>query len=322
MTAQKVKSVAGQKPKRRSLAYHGKMFMKNFPLTLMALPAIIIIIIFKYLPMFGVVLAFKKFNIPDGIFGSPWVGLKNFEYLFKTSAAWTITRNTLLYNLFFIILDVIIPVAVAVILCEMRSKRFAKGLQTIYMVPYFLSWVVASYMFYALLSVDRGLINNVLQAFGVEGVAWYSEPKYWPYILTLLHIWKFAGYSTVMYISSITSISNDYYEAALLDGASKWQQIRHITIPCLKPMMIILTILAIGKIFYADFGMFYNVPRNSGQLYSVTNVIDTYVFNAMKVNGDIAQASAANLYQSFIGFLLVLGSNLIVRKIDPDQALF
>lgn len=297
-------------------------FRKSLPLTLMALPGILILLLFRYLPMFGIVLAFNKYRIPDGVFGSKWVGLKNFEYLFKTSAAWEITRNTLGYNLVFIALGLVVPVAIAIILCEMRSRRTSKVYQTLYMVPYFLSWVVASFMFYAFLKVDGGLLNRIIASLGGKPVQWYSEPKYWPFILTLVHLWKATGYSAVMYISTITSISNEYYEAALLDGATKWQQIRYITIPFLRSMMIVLTILAIGKVFYADFGMFYNVPRNSGMLYPVTNVIDTYVYNALKVSGDINMAAAANFYQSLVGFLLVLVSNMVVRRIDRDSALF
>ena len=297
-------------------------FRKALPLTLMALPGLAVLLLFKYLPMFGITLAFNKYRIPDGILGSKWVWFKNFEYLFKTTDAWIITRNTLGYNLLFIALNLIIPVTIAVILCEMRSRRTSKVCQTVYMVPYFLSWVVAAFMFYAFLKVDGGLLNRLIIASGGKRVQWYSEARYWPFILTIVHVWKGVGYSAVMYISSITSISNEYYEASLLDGATKWQQIRFITLPFLKSMMIVLTILAVGKIFYADFGMFYNVPRNSGMLYPVTNVIDTYVYNALKVTGDINRAAAANLYQSLIGFLLVLLSNLVVRRIDADSALF
>lgn len=303
-------------------AHKVSAFRKSLPLTLMALPGLAVLLVFRYLPMFGIVLAFNKYRIPDGVFGSRFVGLKNFEYLFKTSAAWEITRNTLGYNLVFIVLGLIIPVAIAVILCEMRSRRISKLCQTMYMVPYFLSWVVASFMFYAFFKVDGGLFNRVLVGLGQKPLQWYAQPELWPYILTIVHLWKATGYSAVMYISSISSIPNEFYEAALLDGATKWQQIRFITLPFLRSMMIVLTILAVGKVFYADFGMFYNVPRNSGILYPVTNVIDTYVYNALKVSGDINMAAAANFYQSLVGFLLVLGSNMVVRRIDRDSALF
>lgn len=293
-------------------------FKKNLPLTMMALPGIILMILFKYLPLSGIVLAFKQYNIRDGIFGSAWNGLKNFEYLFRTKDAWIITRNTLGYNLLFIVLDLVLAVTMAIILNELHQKKAAKVYQTIFMAPYFLSWVVVSFVAYSLLSVDNGFINR---AFGLN-VTWYSEPRVWPFILIIFQVWKTLGYSTVMYLGSIVGISNDYYEAALMDGATKWQQIRYITLPSLKSMMIVLTILAIGKIFYADFGLFYQLPRNSGPLFPVTNVIDTYVYRALKENGNIGMSAAASLYQSLVGFVLVLVSNFIVRKIDKDSALF
>lgn len=293
-------------------------FKKNLPLTMMALPGIILMILFKYLPLSGIVLAFKQYNIRDGIFGSAWNGLKNFEYLFRTKDAWIITRNTLGYNLLFIVLDLVLAVTMAIILNELHQKKAAKVYQTIFMAPYFLSWVVVSFVAYSLLSVDNGFINR---AFGLN-VTWYSEPRVWPFILIIFQVWKTLGYSTVMYLGSIVGISNDYYEAALMDGATKWQQIRYITLPSLKSIMIVLTILAIGKIFYADFGLFYQLPRNSGPLFPVTNVIDTYVYRALKENGNIGMSAAASLYQSLVGFVLVLVSNFIVRKIDKDSALF
>lgn len=294
------------------------LFKKSLPLTIMALPGIILMILFKYLPLSGIVLAFKQYNIRDGIFGSAWNGLKNFEYLFRTKDAWIITRNTLAYNLVFIILDLVLAVTVAIVLNELHQKKVAKVYQTIFMAPYFLSWVVVSFIAYSFLSVDNGFINR---AFGLN-VTWYSQPSVWPYIMVVFQIWKTLGYSTVMYLGSIVGIPNDYYEAALMDGATKWQQIKYITLPSLKSMMIVLTILAIGKIFYADFGLFYQLPRDSGPLFPVTNVIDTYVYRALKENGNVGMSAAASLYQSLVGFVLVLSSNFIVRRIDKDSALF
>lgn len=299
-----------------------KTFRKNFPLTIMALPALVVMFLFRYLPMSGLLLAFKRFSVPKGIFGSDWVALQNFEFLFKTSDAWVITRNTILYNALFILLDLVLAVSMAIGLSELLRKRRAKIYQTIFMAPYFLSWVVVSFMAFSLFSVDDGLFNHLLAYFGFAGVNWYSEPGKWPLILTFFQIWKTVGYSTVMYISTLTGISNDYYEAAIIDGATKWQQIRRITLPCLKPMMIVLTILAIGRIFYADFGLFFQLPRNSGPLYPVTQVIDTYVYRALKETGNVGMAAAASLYQSVVGFVLVVGANLAVRRIEPDSALF
>ncbi|MDA3734074.1 ABC transporter permease subunit [Niameybacter massiliensis] len=288
----------------------------------MALPALIIMMLFKYLPMAGIMLAFKKFSVRKGIFGSDWIGLDNFEFLFKSSDAFIITRNTICYNVIFIILDLMIAVALAIALNELLNKRRAKVFQTIFMAPYFLSWVVVSFVAYAFFSMDDGFINHLLLNLGLQPINWYNDKTYWPYILVFFQIWKTVGYSTVMYLGCLTGISNEYYEAALMDGASKWQQIKYITLPFLKPMMIVLTILAIGKIFYSDFGLFYQLPRNSGPLFSVTNVIDTYVYRALKETGNIGMASAASLYQSVVGFVLVIGANLIVRRVDKDSALF
>ena len=299
-----------------------KTFQKNLPLTIMALPALVVMFLFRYLPMSGLLLAFKRFSVRKGIFGSDWVAWQNFEFLFKTSDAWVITRNTILYNAFFIALDLVMAVAMAIGLSELLRKRRAKVYQTIFMAPYFLSWVVVSFMAFSLFSVDDGLFNHLLNYFGFSGVNWYAEPGKWPFILTFFQLWKTVGYSTVMYISTLTGISTDYYEAAIIDGATKWQQIRRITLPCLKPMMIVLTILAIGRIFYADFGLFFQLPRDSGPLYPVTQVIDTYVYRALKETGNVGMAAAASLYQSVVGFVLVVGANLVVRRIEPDSALF
>lgn len=299
-----------------------KVFKKNLPLTIMALPGFVIMILFRYLPMSGLLLAFKRFSVRDGIFGSRWIGWENFKFLFKTSDAWIITRNTLLYNGIFIIIDLVMAVAMAIGLSELRKKRHAKVFQTIFMAPYFLSWVVVSFMAYSLFSVDDGFINHLLSSLGFAEVNWYAEAKAWPFILIIFQVWKTIGYSTVMYLGALTSISNDYYEAATIDGATKWQQIKSITLPCLKPMMIVLTILAIGRIFYADFGLFFQLPRNSGGLYDVTQVLDTYVYRALKETGNVGMAAAASLYQSVVGFLLVISANFIVRKVNPDSALF
>lgn len=293
-------------------------FKRSLPLTLMALPGIVLMVLFKYLPLAGIILAFKKYNIRDGIFGSAWNGFKNFEYLFKTKDAWVITRNTLGYNLLFIALDLVFAVSLAIILSEVHQKKMAKVYQSIFMAPYFLSWVVVSFIGYALLSVDNGFINRT---FG-SSISWYSQKNAWPVILLLFQVWKTLGYSTVMYLGAIVGISEDYYEAALMDGATKWQQIKYITIPSLKGIIIVLTILAVGRIFYADFGLFYQLPRNSGPLFPVTNVIDTYVYRSLKVNGNIGMAAAASLYQSLVGFVLVITSNMVVRKVDKDSALF
>jgi len=300
---------------------------KNKVLLLMALPATLWFLFFSYLPMAGVVIAFKEYrNSRDGfwasIIDSKWVGWDNFKFLFSTNDAYIITRNTLLYNIFFIIVGLVLAVAMAIILAEITNKKLAKVYQTGMFLPYFLSWVIVGYFVFSFLSFDKGMINQIGSWFGAEPTQWYTEKAYWPFIIILVFLWKSVGYNSVVYLAAIMGIDKSLYEAAMIDGASKWQQIRNITLPMLKPLMTILTLLAIGRIFYADFGLFYQVPRDSGALYSVTNVIDTYVYRGLKATGEIGMSTAAGLYQSVIGFTLVIVSNWIVRKWDKDNALF
>lgn len=294
---------------------------------LMILPGFIWLIVMKYIPMFGQVIAFKNFRFhPDGffasVFHSEWVGFENFKFLFSTNDAFIITRNTLLYNILFIIVGLILSVAVAIILSEITKQKLAKIYQTGMLFPHFLSWVVVSYFVFAFLSVDKGLFNSVLGYFNIEPVSWYNEPKYWPYFITVISQWKGVGFSSIVYLAAIVGIDKTHYEAAMIDGANKWQQIRHVTIPMIMPLIVILTILNIGSIFSADFGLFYQIPRDSGPLYSVTNVIDTYVYRGLMTMGDIGMSTAAGLYQATVGFILILLTNYIVRKIDEDNALF
>ncbi|AYB47729.1 ABC transporter permease [Paenibacillus lautus] len=289
----------------------------------MMLPGLIYLIINNYLPLFGLSIAFKDVDYSKGIWNSDWIGFENFEYLFKTQDAWLITRNTILYNAVFIILGLIVSIGIAILLNEIKNKFFARFYQSVIILPYLISIIIVSYLVYAMFSVNTGMMNNtILPALGLDPVSWYAEPKYWPYILTIVHVWKGAGYSCIVYLAAIIGIDPEYYEAAKLDGASKWMQIRKITLPMIMPVIMILTLLAIGRIFYSDFGLFYQVPMNSGALYSSTNVIDTYVFRGLMQLGDIGMSSAAGFYQSLVGFVLVLGSNYIVRKIDKDNALF
>ncbi|MCM3271068.1 ABC transporter permease subunit [Paenibacillus elgii] len=289
----------------------------------MMLPGIIYIVINNYLPMFGVVIAFKDFNYSKGIFGSDWVGFKNFEYLFKTEDALIITRNTILYNAVFILLNLVIALAVAILLHEVKKRFLSRLYQSVILLPYLISMVIVGYLVFAMFSLETGFVNkSILPLFGISEVSWYSEAKYWPYILTFVHIWKSAGYLCVIYLAAIIGIDPEYYEAAVIDGASKWQQIKSITIPLIVPVITVMTLLQIGRIFYSDFGLFYQVPLNAGALQSTTNVIDTYVYRALMTLGDVGMSSAAGLYQSFVGFVLVLLSNYIVRKRNSDNALF
>ncbi|AIQ42769.1 ABC transporter permease subunit [Paenibacillus sp. FSL R7-0297] len=300
-----------------------KDVLRNKVLLFMVLPGTLWFLFFSYLPMVGTVIAFKEYRFSrDGfwasIINSKWVGWDNFKFLFSTNDAYLITRNTLLYNLAFIILGLILSVVMAVVLSEIANKKLAKFYQTGMFLPYFLSWVVVGYFAFSFLSSERGLLNAM---FG-SNISWYSESKYWPFIIIFVFLWKAVGYNSVVYLAAIMGIDKSLYEAAMIDGASKFQQIRGITLPMLKPIITIMTLLAIGKIFYADFGLFYQVPRDSGTLYSVTNVIDTYVYRGLKTTGEIGMSTAAGLYQSVVGFVLVITSNYIVRKFDKDSALF
>lgn len=300
-----------------------KAFRRYWVLWLMALPALIYLIINNYLPMFGLIIAFKDINYTQGILGSDWIGFKNFEYLFKTQDAFIITRNTLLYNGGFIIINTVLAVAVAIMLNAIRSKLMSRFYQSVVLLPFLISMVIVGYLVLAMLNVESGFINhNILPMLGIDPISWYSETKYWPYILIIVNIWKNVGYFCIIYLAAIIGIDNEYYEAAFIDGAGRWRQIWTITVPLIMPTITIMTLLAIGRIFYSDFGLFYQVPLNSGALQPVTDVIDTYVYRGLMTLGDIGMSSAAGLYQSIVGFVLVIISNYIVSRKDKDQALF
>lgn len=316
------KAIKARKRNKNSLN-----FRNSLPLFVMLLPGLVILLVNNYMPMFGVIIAFKRYRFFgtfwSSLMQSDWVGFKNFEFFFNTPYAFQITRNTLLYNLAFVILDLIVPVALAIALNELRKRTLGKVYQSFMFLPYFLSWIIVSYLAFSLLSVDKGFINKgILAGMGLEGIDWYFEPLYWPFILTIFHMWKYTGYNIVVYLASITAIDSEYYEAAAIDGATKWAQIKHITLPMLQPIMIIMALLAVGRIFNADFGLFFNVPRNSGQLYPVTNVIDTYVYNSMVNTHNMGMTAAAGLYQAVFGCITVFVANFVVRKIDQERALF
>ncbi len=293
------------------------------PIYLMILPGFIYLIINNYLPLFGMVIAFKHLDFRKGIWQSDWAGFSNFEYLFASKEAMVMTRNTLGYNILFIILGIVCGVFCAIMLNEIKSKVSLKIFQTLILIPFLLSYVIVNYLVYAYLSPDTGLVNNtILKALGIQPISWYTEAKYWPYILTFVNVWKTIGFSTVLYYSSIIGISTEYYEAAALDGATRWQQIKTITLPLLKPVIITLFILNVGRIFNSDFGLFYQVTRNSGMLYDTTRTIDVYVYNALMNNNDYAMSSAASVFQSVVGCATLLVANYIVRKVQPEDSLF
>lgn len=312
--------------------YRGKrMFLKKrklrtlkkyIPLYIMALPGFLYLLVNNYIPMGGIIIAFKDLNFSKGILKSDWAGLSNFEYLFKTPDAFLITRNTLCYNIAFIIVNTVVAITIAILLSEVRGKRSIKFYQTCVLVPSLISIIIVSYLTYAFLSGQTGFINGMLRALGKPEISFYTEAKYWPFILVFINCWKGAGYSSIIYLAAILGIDQEMFEAAAIDGAGKLEKIRRITLPMLKPTVITLTLMSIGKIFYSDFGLFYQVPMNSGALIDVTNTIDTYVYRGLINLGDISMSSAACVYQSLVGFALVMLANGITRKYSEENALF
>ena len=294
----------------------------NFQLWTMVAPTVILLFIFAYIPMAGIVLAFKNFQVSAGIFKSPWVGFKNFEFFFTSNDAWRITRNTLGLNFMFIVVGTIASVVFALLMFEVKKKFFVKTYQTITILPNFLSWVVVGYITYALLETNKGVINNVFISLGINPISWYSEAKYWPGILLIVNLWHSVGMGSIIYYAGLMGIDTEYFEAAAIDGATKLKMTWHITLPFIVPLMTIMTILSIGRIFRADFGLFFNVTRSIGTLYSTTDVIDTYVYRALMSSGDVGMGAAVGLFQSFVGFVMILVTNFIVKKIEPDNSLF
>lgn len=300
-----------------------RRILKQWPLYLMMVPGLAYLLINNYMPLAGLQLAFKKFKYALGIWKSDFNNFKNFTYLFKSSDAWIIIRNTVGYNLIFILLGTVVAIFVAILLNMVRVKRMQKFYQTVILIPHLISYVIVSYIVYAFLGQDNGMINNsLLKALGMEPIAWYTEAAYWPYILVITQLWKTFGYNSIIYYATIVGIDQTYYEAAIVDGATWWKQVRYITLPMLKPVIVTLTLLAIGRMFYSDFGLFYQVPMNIGLLYDATNTIDTYVYRGLLETNDVGRASAAGFIQSVMGFFLVLGTNAIVRRVDREQALF
>lgn len=296
-------------------------FRRNRDLFLLSLPALVFTFIFSYLPLGGLVVAFKKFRFDLGIFGSEWNGLDNFRFFFVSDNAWRITRNTVLYNAGFIMITMVCALLLALLLNEV-SGRAVKVYQTALFLPYFLSWVVVGYIVLAFLEQERGLLDHLWTQLGWKPINWYQEAGRWPYILNAVNLWKTVGFSTLVYYAGIIGISPTYYEAARIDGASKLQMVRRITLPLLAPLIVVLFIVAVGGMFRADFGLFYFIPNNSSFLYSTTDVIDTYVFRALRTIGDVGMSAAVGLYQSAVGFVLVMLANTIIKRINSDNALW
>lgn len=318
----KEKPASPHQPKRK------RWSRDDTELTLLGLPATIWFVVFCYLPMFGLIIAFKSFKLSPGqgflysLFHSDWAGFDNFKFFLTSNTFGLLLRNTILYNLVFIIINLVIPVTLAIIINQLYSKFASKCYQTMMFLPYFMSWVVVSYFVYAFLNPDKGLANSIIMGLGGEKVMWYSAPQYWPFILVFMSTWKSMGYNMVVYLASITGIDGSLYEAAILDGATKWQQAKYITLPSIKPMIIIMFILNIGKIFYSDFGLFWQVTqRVPASLYNTVSTFDTFIFQSLQSQISIGQTAAAGLFQAVCCCVTILITNFIVSKVDEDSAI-
>lgn len=298
-----------------------RKYKKSIQLTILALPAIVLLLVFSYLPMAGIFIAFKKINYVQGIFNSPWVGFENFKFFFSSNDAWLVTRNTLAYNIAFISIGTALSVLFAILLNEVTRVKLVKIYQTVFFFPFFFSWIIVAYMVYSFIG-PYGVITSVMDNIGMGSFNFYTETWIWPGLLVFINIWKGLGYTSIIFFAGIMGISNEYYEAAAIDGATRLQMIKSITLPLLTPLITIMTLISIGKIFYADFGLFFFIPREVGQLFPVTQVIDTYVYRMLRGSGDIGMSSAVGLFQSTMGFLLVLVSNHIVKKVNPENKIF
>lgn len=289
---------------------------------LIAIPAILYTLIFSYCSYPYMLIAFQKYSYRTGIFNSEWVGFKNFEFFFKSNKAFTVTWNTLYLNILFIVSGTLVSIILAIMLNELRSKWFIKSTQSIMLFPNYISWVVVSYILYSFFSTEYGLINNILKMFNIDRVNWYINADIWPGILVLMRIWKGAGISAVIFLAAIAGIDESLYEAASIDGAGRWQQVKTVTIPLIMPTVLIMTLLSIGRIMYGDFGMIYALVGDNGVLYPTTDIIDTYVFRALRQIGDPSESMAIGLFQSAVGFIMVYGSNLITKKFFAEGALY
>ena len=300
----------------------------DLELGLLGFPTFVWYALFSYLPMFGLMIAFKQYKIfpkqsfLSNLLQSPWVGFDNFKFFIDNNTFGMLLRNTILYNLVFIVLNIVIPVALAMMINELYSKRRSKVYQTMMFFPHFLSWVVVSYFVYAFLSPDKGLANKIVMGLGGEKILWYSSPQYWPFILVFMNLWKGTGYNMVVYLASITGIDQSLYEAAMLDGASKWQQAKYITLPMMKTILVVLFIMNVGKIFYSDFGLFWQVTQGiPNSLHKVASTFDTFVYSVLQGSTPIGRTAAASMFQSVCCCATILLANFIVSKVDPDSAI-
>ena len=303
------------RPKKRRLA------SEQWQMTLLVLPGLLLFILFKYIPMFGVVIAFQDYDPAKGFLGSEWVGFENFEFFFRSQDAFRTIRNTVGYSMTFLVLDTVFAVAVALMLYCLRSNKSVKLYNTIMVLPRFMSMVLISFIVYVFLAPSTGVINTLRSQAGLSRIQWYLKANYWPFILTVTHIWATVGMGCIIYYASLMGIDDSLFEAAMIDGANRMQQIRHVALPALIPIIIIQTTLNMGHIFSGDFGLFYQVPMNVGILYRTTDIINTYTYRAL-VDGNMQSSTAVGLFQSLVGLVMVIITNLIVRRISPENSLF
>lgn len=299
-----------------------KDFRDNAELSALMIPGIVLLLVFAYVPMLGIIIAFKDYRNNLGIFKSKWVGFQNFKFFFESQDAWRIGRNTVGYGILFIVIGLIAAVTIAILLYEVRSRKALKFYQTSMILPHFLSWVIVGYITYILLEPSMGILNKIIRFFGGEGLQWHSEPKYWIFILPIINVWKTVGLKSIMYYAALMGIDEQLFEAAQIDGAGRFKQILYITIPSLVPLMVTLTILDVGHIIKGDFGLFYTIPRDVGLLYPTTDIIDTYVYRGLRTGSDIGITTAVGLFQSAVGLVMVIATNLVVKKISPENSLF
>lgn len=295
---------------------------KNRALFTMLIPAVIVTIVFFYLPMSGLVLAFKNYRFNLGVFGSEWNGLENFRFLFSSGTGWLITKNTIVFNLLNLVTSQALAIIIAIFITEITHKIFKKVTQSIIFLPYFVSWVIVGTFVYALFNYETGLINSMITSMGGTAVNFYGMPGVWKYIIMAFNAWKWCGYNSVIYIAAITGVDAETYEAAAIDGATIFKRIWYVTIPCIRPTMITMILLQVGRILRGDFEMFYQIIGNNGQLYNATDVIDTYVFRSLLQNSNIGMTAAASFYQSLLCFVIIMIVNSVVKHIDADYALF
>lgn len=308
--------------RKGAMARLGGGLRHNRVYLLLLIPALVYVVIFNYIPMGGIIMAFKNYNFSKGLFASDWVGLKNFRFLTISGKLWSLTRNTLAYNIAFITIGMVVEVGFAIIINEMRCRWFKKTFQSFIFLPFFISWVIATAVLQTLLDYDTGLLSRMAHSVGINMPNIYTTPKPWPVLLVLFRIWKSAGYGSIIYLSAITAIDTEMYEAADIDGANSWRKVAHITLPSLIPTMVIMFLLACGQIFRGDFGMFYQLIGNNGVLLEIGDILDLYIYRAMSSSANLGFSAAAGLYQSVLCFVTIMLVNFLVKKIQPDYTLF